>query len=357
MDAAKRKEFASILNQVASIPRPRLDYRTLSNATLAGCEFIRHLMEIQSYLMLSFRSTGKLPMTKREVRLILEGAMSLTPQDLAEAYAACDDAPLVALIVDLKIEEIFIGAELERRLIDKRIGTVLVLAPFFGDIQPSEKWLTKKLKVDKIKARRPWIQDENDIKQDSLKRAFEEAANLTSPQYAPGPLPPFPLELKPAEASFWNVYLAKAWRKRHQRLRKGVIPVLEEAAEGIPERVRQHRRDEWETIARRAKILHGRERFPSAGPEAWRTDWDLSEKWAAERNATIHGETTGRPFGFDDPSEVVIEKQERREKLKETFKWTTRAYETAAKRSGEKGIRFINELKACKTAQEAASRA
>src|SRR5262249_51286763 len=111
MDAAKRKEFASILNQVASIPRPRLDYRTLSNATLAGCEFIRRLMEIHGFFMAHHRVTGNVPVSKKGLEHLLVVSLNLTPLRLAAIYNACSDGALVSLLANLEIEELFIGIE------------------------------------------------------------------------------------------------------------------------------------------------------------------------------------------------------------------------------------------------------
>jgi hypothetical protein len=86
--------------------------------------------------------------------------MDLTPMRLAAIYCACPDTALVGLLAELEIEELFIAAELQKRIADKRIGTVLVLAPFFGGSAPTEKWLTKKLKVDRIKSYRPREEEE-----------------------------------------------------------------------------------------------------------------------------------------------------------------------------------------------------
>src|SRR4030095_10627732 len=147
LDQAKQNEFFSILNQVADIPRPRLDYSALMNATLAGLEFLRRLMEIQGFFMALYRATGKVPVTKKGVKDILVASMNITPSSLAEIYNASSDKPLVHLLADLKFEELFIGAELVTRLIDKRIGTVLVLAPFFDGPEPSVKWYEKNFKL------------------------------------------------------------------------------------------------------------------------------------------------------------------------------------------------------------------
>ena len=211
-------------------------------------------MEIQAFFMALYRATGKFPISKKVLEYVLVASMKFTPSELAEICDAYPDGRLVYLLADLKIEELFIAAELERRLADKRIGTVLILDPFFTGTQPSEGWLTKELKVDKIKAYRGYIQDENDIRQDSITRAFELGADLLSDSYDPGPLPEFPLEMQPHEASLWNVGLAKVWKRGHETLRKGLIPVLQGDAENIPEKVRNHRREEWRKIASRKAL-------------------------------------------------------------------------------------------------------
>ena len=238
MNQEKRRQFNLIIERVAGIPRPRFDYSKLSNSSFASYQFRQRLMEIQAFFMALYRATGKFPISKKGMEYVLVASMKFTPSELAEIYDAYPDGRLVYLLADLKIEELFIAAELGRRLADKRIGTVLILDPFFTGTQPSEGWLTKELKVDKIKAYRDYIQDENDIRQDSITRAFELVADLLSNPYDPGLLPEFPLEMQPHEASLWNVGLAKVWKRGHETLRKGLIPVLQGDAENIPEKVK-----------------------------------------------------------------------------------------------------------------------
>lgn len=256
MEQVKQDEFLAILDTVASIPRPQKDYSTLHAANFAECQFIRRLMEIQAFFMAFFKVTGKVPVNKEGMKDILVKSMNLTPLSLAAIYHATSDGPLVSLLANLIIEELFIGQELERRLVDKRWGTVLNLAPFFCDTPlPSFEWIAKGLKVDKIKSFRPHKQDDDEIRTDSVLRAIELAKNLESPAYDPGPLPSFPLELRPVEASFWNVGLGRVWREGHETLRKGLIPVLEGEAERIPGQARDDWREEWKKIARHERIL------------------------------------------------------------------------------------------------------
>ena len=98
---------------------------TVRNATLARWQFLQRLMEIQCGVMLIFRSTGKLPVT-REGLGALRRSMEITPRDLAQVYELCGEREIVTFLADLKAEELFIGAELERRLLDKKMGTVLI---------------------------------------------------------------------------------------------------------------------------------------------------------------------------------------------------------------------------------------
>ena len=65
----------------------------------------------------------------------------------------------------------------------------------------------------------------------------------------------------------------------------------------------------------------------------------------------IHDATAGQA---STPEDVLTENETRRENLKETLRLTAHAYETAAKRSGKKGVAFLHELKAGKTEIEAA---
>ncbi len=341
---AKRDEFLALLAQVASIPRPRRDYSTLNNATFAAIEFIRRLMEIQGFFMAHYRVTGRLPVTKKDIQHILVASMTLTSTRLAAIYCACSDATLVGLLADLKIEELFIGAELEKRIADKRIGAVLILAPFFLGHSPSEEWITKKLEVDKIKAfDRDMAVEAHDIRYDSITRAFELAANLEVDPYDPGPLPSFPLPLQPYEASFWNVGLAKAWRKGHDTLRKGLVPVLRGDAEAIPERVREYRREEWRKIARRGKIREGTEEFPTDGPEAWRAQQDFDEVAKGMRGEDINSETVG---DIPTPEDSVAERET-----------GVHAYDYVTSRWGEKGQKYLDTLIATEGNVTAASEA
>jgi hypothetical protein len=252
---AKREEFLALFNQVAAIPRPLYDYSKLSNSTFAAIEFIRRLMEIQAFFMAHFRVTRKLPATKKDITHILVASMDLNPTQLAAIYCRCPDDGLVGLLVNLKIEELFVGAELEKRLADKRIGTVMILAPFFTGESPTEKWLTKALKVDKIKAYRPHEQEKHDIQYDSITRAYELARSLELRGFEPGPIPPFPLEMTPYESSFWEAGLGNVWRKGHDTLRRGLIPVLQGEAERIPAKVREYRREQWRKIKERGKLF------------------------------------------------------------------------------------------------------
>jgi len=88
---AKREKFLALLAQVANTPRPFCDYSTLSNATLAGIEFLRRLMEVQGFFMAHYRVTGRLPTTKKEIDHILVASINLTTASLAAIYCACSD--------------------------------------------------------------------------------------------------------------------------------------------------------------------------------------------------------------------------------------------------------------------------
>jgi hypothetical protein len=266
MDQTKQREFLDILDAAGSIPR-LLDYGQLTNANFAAFEFFRRLLEIQAFFMAHYRVTGKVPGTKEALEHILRASMTLTPTGLAAIYDACSDATLVSLLAHLKIEELFIGEELEKRLADKKIGTVLVLAPRFGAPAPSEKCVEKLFGVkfgrsDRIlDSKKEYSQDRASS---SYLRALELAAKLEAPFYDPGELPRFPLEMNSREeTSFWNNYLGKAWRWGHEALRKGLIPVLSGDAEGIVKSAANHRDDERQKASRQWKILHGIARRPA----------------------------------------------------------------------------------------------
>jgi hypothetical protein len=344
---AKREEFRALLGQVASFPRPFLDYSKLSNATFADIQFARRLMEVQSFFMAHFRATGKLPATEKDIGHILVASMNLTPTGLAALYCGCSDTAIVSLLAHLKIEELFIGAELEKRLGDKRIGTVMILVPFFEGSKPIDKWqwLTNELGTDKIKYHgRDRAKENHDLRVDSVMRALEMAANLEAPSYEPGPLPPFPLDLHPAERSFWNTGLAKAWRRGHETLRKGVIPVLDGDAEHISRSAANYPSDERKKARLRWKMLHGINRAPASAAKgeketveaqraAWRAEWDISELAAKEihpNTEAIHAEVNAK---IGTPEDSMAEREIGAE-----------AYDYALSRLGERGRQFLDEL-------------
>jgi hypothetical protein len=344
MDQAKQNEFFSILNQVADIPRPRLDYSTLSNATLAGCEFIRRLMEIQGFFMAHHRVTGKVPVNRKDLEHLLVLSMNLTPLRLAAIYNACSDAALVSLLADLEVEELFLGVEIERRLADKRIGTVMILAPFFEGSNPIDKWqwLTKELGADKIKYRgRDRAKENHDLRVDLVMRALKKAATLEAPSYEPGPLPPFPLDLHPAERSFWNTGLAKVWRRGHKTLRKGLITILNGDAEDISRSAANYPGDEGKKARRRWEMLHGIKRSPVDKSEAWRTKWDISELAAKEPihpdTETINAEVNAR---ISTPHEYLLRNEYENGEMKDA----SLAYEYAERRWGKEGRAFLDTL-------------
>ena len=217
----------------------------------------------------------------------------------------------------MKIEELFIAAELERRIADKRIGTVLIVAPFFEGSKPIEKWqwLTKELGVENIKYRgRDRAKEDHDIRTDSVMRALEMAVNLEASSYEPGPIPMFPLKMHPPEASFWNIWLGKVWRKGHETLRRGLIPVLSGDAEHISKGIVNYRDTERKKARNQWETLHGINRGPASAVKsesktveaqqaAWRAEWDISELAAKEIHPdtkAIHAEVNGKIAPTED---------------------------------------------------------
>jgi hypothetical protein len=364
----KLRQFSGIIDSLAVAPRPKTDYRLLSHVDFLGLDFLRRLLEIQTSYMLLFRSFAAMyrrryiaePMAKKEylsLAEILEWSRSAGPRKLYETYCTYPDRALIALFVDLKLEEPFFRDEFVARLADKPFTSELILIDWGG--LDRQKELEKLLQVNRIKSFRPEKQSDEEIRQSAWVKTWEEWRRLGSVSDDElTPLPEFPgapyVKMLPPEKEFWEGPMAKAWHDGKLAFLREGIPALAGDKESIPETVRQHRRHEWKKIARREKIFQGRDHFPEDGPDSWRAYWDFSESAAAQRRAVIHGETTGQTL---NPEDVLAGDETRRANLKQTMKLTTRAYEIAAKRSGQKGVVYINELKAGKTEKEAADRA
>ena len=96
----------------------------------------------------------------------------------------------------------------------------------------------------------------------------------------------FPLEMHPPKASFWNIWLGKVWRKGHETLRRGLIPVLSGDAEHISKGIVNYRDTERKKARNQWETLHGINQSPA-------NESDLSRKIHPDTEA-IHAEVNSK---------------------------------------------------------------
>ncbi|TAK06100.1 hypothetical protein EPO44_05805 [bacterium] len=265
----REKEFDRIWDTIAGAPKPKTDYSKLSHPDFIRLHFLRRLLEIQASFMAILRSAANMyrvfkvvpAQIKEHAELsleeIMQWAQALTPKVLYENYCTYPAPVLTGLLLDLKIEEVFMEAELGRRFESKKVASEFVILDWGGLDRTKE--IKRLLQVDKIKSFRPWEQEDSDIKQEALTKALElwrEPGNV--PVEESSPLPAFPLEnflpMLPSEREFWDGPMARAWEDGKKAWLRAVIPVLQGEKETIPQKVREQRREEWRKIARREKL-------------------------------------------------------------------------------------------------------
>ena len=265
---SREDDFNSLLDAVIVYPRPRMDYGKLYPQDFLEIQFLSRILTIQTAYMILLRSgvsqiLGFVPGGDKITieNDVIRWVKDVTPKMLRETYCVYPDAALFALHLDLQIEErFFLIPEFVRRLEDKPLASETLLLEVGYD---RELNLEQLLHVDKIKSYRLRDYDENDIRQESKARVFEILKDwgATLSVKRGSPLPSLPgekeglIKMFPAEKEFWQGPMARAWKNGREAVLRGLVPRFEGEAELIPEKVRRHNRNEWETIVRREAIL------------------------------------------------------------------------------------------------------
>ncbi len=161
--------------------------------------------------------------------------------------------------------------------------------------------------------------------------------------------------MNPHEASFWNGYLAKVWRKGHETLRKGLIPVLNGDAESVPKSVANYRDEERKKATVVGRCFDGIKRPPAS-------DSELSESFRDEADASedeadcelvpkaIHPDTQAIHDNISHKIATPEDNMADRE-------LGAQAYNCALSHFGDRGVKFLNELIASNGNVKAASEA
>jgi hypothetical protein len=347
----------NLLAALKTRPKPAVDYSSLDAVSFVDKAMGLHRrLQIQTRFMIVFRgiferkargfTTMEVPQGFLKARLYSSDSIE---QFIKEMYAIWPDPHLIVFLGTLEMDSPYIDAEFERRANSRKVAREFwAMETPRGD--PTRN-LQRLLQVDHIKGHMPWIQDSNDIKQDALLRAFEffrenKQESVDCPFV-------FPFPMLPPEEEQWN-FMTANWLSPNNQDRLEIISAFKGDKETIPDKVRDYLREQWRKRKRRTNISQGRNKFPKSGPESWRANWDFSKPAAKERAQKIHSETSGLIL---NPQEHLEERETQREILKRTMILSTRAYETAAKRSGKRGIAFLNALKAGETEADAATAA
>ncbi len=186
----------------------------------------------------------------------------------------------------------------------------------------------RSFKGEQEKSFRPEKYSEQDIKQSAWEKTLElwraggSAFWGSSNGELLTPLPRFPgapyIRMLPVEREFWEGPMAGAWRGGKAAFLREAVPTLAGKREDIPERVRQHQRNEWRTIARQKEILD-----------------DSSVQ--VEIRGSVHRE---------DPEHTAIAR----------FDYY-RAYRIAEKRWGKRGRIFLDQLRNERSVDDASTQA
>ena len=304
---------------------------------------------MQVYLMLVHRSGLILPVSFREWH---RRSRELKLPDLQALYAHCHDDLLVQLMFSLKAQRSLMVKEIQKRMNNKPAG----MAIFMGRWNEIERlWIQKRrLKVDPSEVKQDGMHKGLELVNRARKKSLEEEDYRSFLNLPP---PILPVEMDEFETSAWRALIQDAWAPSLQAVFENLVPLVRGDVETIGCAVDNFLREERRKDRRRKLILKGKDKFPTRGPESWRAEWDFSEPAAKSRQGEIYSEKGSIGDRISNPEEILTEDETRRENLKETLISTTRAYEIAAERSGEKGIAFIDGLKAGKTEALAACQA
>jgi len=330
---AKKKEFAKILDIVASAPRPKTDYRTLSHIDFLGLRFLRRAWEIQTSYMLLLRSFAAMCGLGWQPSQIADKdhpSLSETPdwsqdaglKELYQTYCSYPHRGLIALFIDLKLEEPFFDDEYVARIADKPFTSEIILIDWGG--LDREKELFAAIKGKSLCARKQSVDDIKSILGSIGELWREPGLEGISSDEILTPLPELPgapyIEMLPAEREFWEGPVARAWRDGKMAFMREVVPTISGEKEAIPEKARRQQRNEWETMARQKKIV---------------------DNWAADIETALHD-----PIDAFD-SVLAAEKQQL-DALR-----CAQAYRVVQRRAGKRGVEFLNALQAGATILDA----
>lgn len=359
--------FDARINEALELPH--VDPVKLTNEGLLLQKFRQRLVCAQLAKMLLGRGGV---VTDTVLGKMMAWSDKLTPDVLFNSFLLCldrakddvtlslDSMMLVTITSYSKIEEEILENELVARLKRQPVASEMLLIDA-GKRAPQTHGqgeqrrdrfmeLEKLLKTDRIKSFRPWEQDDSDIRNIALTKTFElwrKKATINLESCYKELSFPLGIEMTPDEDAFWKGIILEAWAMA-PRMVEETVGDLRGEKERIPGQVRNHWRNGWRELTRRAKILKGQDCFPKKGSEHWRADWDFSKAATKARGNEILGEITN---GVLTPEEALQKKDLQRE-IEEDLE---RAYRIASKRVGEKkGKLFLNGLKEGKSQADAA---
>ena len=223
---------------------------------------MRRIFEIQASFMALYR-VGIIPKNVLSgggglLAVVMQWGRDLTPKALCEFYCAYPHLGLTALLADLKMEEVFMDAEMEKRIKIRPVASKFILLDW--EKEDKKREVEKLLQVDSVRSRRPWEQEDSDIKAEALTKALElwKTPGTELPGEDSSTLPAFPLEpyasMFPAEREFWEGPMARMWRIGKASIMSDVVPIFAGERESIPAKVRDHVREEWRKLRRRRDI-------------------------------------------------------------------------------------------------------
>ena len=304
----RQREFLVMLECAAALPRPKLDYSQPPHSAFLSIQLYHRLLIAQASYMILSRSfavgllDGLLP-----VPVARDGGLSLTEivgwgadlsvKNLFQAYCTYPHRELVGVMADLQMEEVFIDAEMVHRLDGKPMACEFIRLDWLGENRITQ--VERILRTNKIQSHRPpWKEEKENLKQSAWLEALDawrETGDVCGEAFAL-PAMPFPPEMMPDEQEFWDGPMARAWDIGRPSFLNENVAVLTGEKESIPQKVRDHRRNEWKTVASREKILEeSQEAIAAALHHPEPTDDALGSRLDVERAYRIAVERLGDP--------------------------------------------------------------
>ena len=354
------EHFQALIHEVETNYRPQCEYSKLPDEILSILLVLADCSGI--YCVARILAAAKSEWPRKEiVRKSLLLAFNPNENNLAWLSKQYPYEEPLRFLVELRLNVRDINKEMLKRSASHKLGRAMLVALVTNSEKPLKKELLKSRDGGKTLKKRTWSPDKDvqeDREAEAIGRAWKFFDKLTASAIKGvegNYLPALPESIKVPDAPAWLVnYLAAKFKDILDKALRSLKPILDGRAERMAKSAHQTVRNKIQTLNRRKSILAGTNHFPKQGSESWRADWDFSKSAITTRSAELQNETMGRT---SIPEDVLSENQTRREDLKETLRVTTRAYELAAKRSGKKGIIFLDELKAGKTEIEAANSA